>query len=225
MKWLVVLTMLASFNTSTKVTYNGLLEQCFDKYSYKCNIISFKVFDRLDYLEGEGDTLTGIPTGKYGVTQTARLAVDKHGMLADMDVSMLYLNKLYGKWEGIDGFSESPIGLKEALLDLSYNVGESAFGYKGITQSLSEGNYKQAAINTLDTANSGGDLVLGLAKRRAIYFNVYAGESYIHEVVQDNNSISYLGYDGGIIFKYKGNKHELSNEGSVDIMPHSSLWM
>lgn len=207
MKWLILtMLVLASFNIDGDNHYSS-------------NKTTQNVFNRLHVLEGNGDNLTGKATGMYGVTSSARKAVDKHGMLSDKEVSLLYLEVLKDRWGKVEGYNGSPDGLKEALLDLSYNIGESVFGYVGIRQCLSEGDYKGAAINTLDTANSGGKLVLGIAKRRAIYFNIYMGRDYIRKVVFNDNHISYMGEDGNIILKYKGDKHELSKSNFIDIMP------
>ena len=114
------------------------------------------VFNSLYASEGaEGDTTGAAKTGKLGVTQWARDAVGIEGM-SDEDVAKRYLKLLDEKWRERKGFAEAPREMQSFLLDSSYNLGESVFGYKSLEANLAQGKYLEAAKGLLGTANIGG---------------------------------------------------------------------
>lgn len=179
-------------------------------------------FSALTSLEGSGDIFTDVETGELGVTQTARDAIGASPEDSDKDVAQRYLEQLNTSWEGKGGYSEAPSSVKEAILDVSYNVGERALGFEGLTGKLAEGDYPGALLETLDTATVSGKASKGHAKRRAIKYNkaaVELGLPTITEVEQlDDGTIVYKGTDA-IVFTFlaKGGRHEKSAAGSITL--------
>jgi len=179
-------------------------------------------FSALTSLEGKGDTFTDVETGELGVTQSARDAIGASPEVSDKEVAQQYLEHLNTKWEAVSGYSEAPATVKEAILDTSYNVGEVALGFTGLTSSLEAGNYPAALLETLDTANVDGKASKGHAKRRAIKYNNAAEElslPAITEVEQlQDGTLVYKSGDG-IVFTYKaaGGRHEKSSVGIVTL--------
>lgn len=177
------------------------------------------VFDRLQGHEGEGDDVTSVKTGKIGVTQSARDAVGNPDA-SDEEVAELYLDKLFGILsKDLKGYSEAPNEIQELLLDLSYNMGERVKDFKGIKTSLANKDYEGVLKNTLDTANSEGKTVKGIARRRADNFNRASKNIKISKVEQKKDGeIVYHTKDGEYLSYGKGKgTHQASKPGIMNI--------
>jgi hypothetical protein len=183
-----------------------------------------EVFNTLIEVEGaSGDTATNTPTGELGVTASARSAVEGSDTMTDPEIAKAYLNILEGKWDELDGFRNASIDLKKALIDASYNLGESILGFSGIKASLalveSGGTEESVLINILDTANIGKKSSKGLAVRRAKGYNMVADNPIVKVIQKSDGTIVYKDSEGNIIFEYKpsGGKHTSSDAGTVNI--------
>ncbi len=190
----------------------------------QCQMTTEQVMKDLSRREGEGDTLTDIPTGKLGVTGSARKAVGASEDTPDTDVALGYLKLLESKWEGLSGYEEAPGRVKEALLDSSYNMGEQVLTFPEVVESLDAGDYLGVVTALLDTANVDNKSVKGLAKRRAELYNSVSERS-ITEVVQfSDGTIVYMsGHE--IVYQYRpsGGKHERSKAGIINLDPDASI--
>lgn len=178
------------------------------------------VFLELFEKEGEGDKVTTVPTGNVGVTRGAVRAVGGSGDMGDMDVAVHYLNVLHERWGRVEGYSEAPIEVKEALLDLSYNLGEGVFSYQGLRSALRARDYLEVMRQTLDTANVDGKSVKGLAIRRVDGYNKVAKDDIFWIKQQEDGTMLYATFDS-LVMKYtpRGGKHEKSVAGTVVVQP------
>ena len=176
------------------------------------------VYEGLAVREGVGDTLTDVPTGALGVTEAARKAIGDDGSLGDEDVARMYLAKLQGRWEGVEGYQQAPAGVQEAILDASYNMGEQVLGFNKLKGALAKGNYEEAVRELLDTASVDGKGVKGLAKRRAEMYNAVATQKITDVEQLEDGTIIYRS-DGEEVFKYraKGGRHEKSDPGIIAV--------
>ena len=177
------------------------------------------VFNSLYTSEGaEGDTTGAAKTGKIGVTQWARDAVGVEGM-SDEDVAKSYLKLLDKKWRGKKGFAEAPKEVQAFLLDSSYNLGESVFGYKNLETSLAQGKYLEAAKGLLGTASIGGASSRGVARRRAEQYNKIAFNKIVEIDQQEDGTLRYLDRKGNEVFSYrpKSGRHTSSKVGRIKV--------
>lgn len=184
------------------------------------------VYDELRIREGSGDTVTDIPTGDLGVTQTAREAVGASSNAPDRHVSRAYLNLLDGFWRRQPGYNEAPTKVKAALLDTTYNLGTQIFSFEGVLSALERGDYFEVGLQLLDTANVEGKSMMGLAKRRAQAFNLISDEKIILIRQDEDGKITYGNFER-VLFSYtpRGGRHELSRTGFMLIHPEpSGLW-
>lgn len=177
------------------------------------------VLSKLGAREGVGDNVTKVKTGAYGVTEAARRAIRPSGDLTDREVAERYLKALYAKWEAVRGYESSPLGVQEALLDCSYNLGPSVMLYEGVVKGLQEGDYRRVGEAILSSANVGGKSSRGLGKRRAEVYNLMFNDA-IHYVRQlDGGTLSYLDEDGKCVYQYTSTKgrHETSSIGVLRV--------
>lgn len=176
------------------------------------------VADRLFEREGTGDTVTNVETGEVGVTQAARDAVNATEEDTDKDVAVKYLKHLDKSWGSVEGYSDVSDDLKGALLDASYNMGESVMKQPKLIDALREGDEEGVVYELLDTAQVGGKSLKGLAKRRAEVYNEVA-EVKITKVEQkaDGTIIYYAGDD--IVREYtpRGGRHAKSSAGTITL--------
>lgn len=168
-----------------------------------------------------GDTLTDNVTEPYGVTQMARDAVKADKSVPPEQVARMYINYLDGKWENRKGYKDAPEAVKEALLDLSYNLGERALTYTGIKDALASGDYDKALLNTLDVTKVSGKgmsgSVIGIAKRRAEAYNKAASVK-ITEIRQDDDGrITYYDENGNVVESHKS-KQGRHPESTTDVI-------
>ena len=178
------------------------------------------VFDRLAHTEGFGDDVTNVVTGNLGVTGAARLAVGADENVPDEEVAKQYLDKLNNQWGMRNGYAEAPEPIKAMLLDATYNIGESSMNMPKLTKALAEGNYKQASLELLDTANVDGMSLKGIAKRRAESYNIANPDDPIATVEQlRDGTIKYLDGNGYVITSYRpqGGRHPKSKAGRIEL--------
>lgn len=203
------------------------------------------LYQHLLEVEGEGDHATGIPTGKGGVTKHIYNRMkDKimRGVLPewtqestpeDRDfrtAGMLYLDEIYNEYRNpksrfyLEGFSELPQIGKDLALSAGYSMGTDFHrGAPRFQKAIKEGDIMGAAKQLLDTANSGGRSLLGLAKRRAVEFNRVADVldfPFIEKVRQDKRgNISYFSKNEDDawdeVFSYRARRHPKSQPGSL----------
>lgn len=178
------------------------------------------VFSELYKKEGRGDTVTSVPTGNIGVTGGAERATSDTDATSDEEVAVQYLNLLNSRWERYEGYSGAPIEVKEALLDLSYNLGEGVFSYQGLRSALRARDYLEVMRQTLDTANVDGKSVKGLAIRRVDGYNKVAKDDIFWIKQQKDGTMLYATFDS-LVMKYtpRGGKHEKSVAGTVVVQP------
>ncbi|BBI55055.1 endolysin [Vibrio phage vB_ValC_WD615] len=181
------------------------------------------VFNHLAVLEGSGDNVTDIPTGNLGVTSVARQAVNAPDDMPDEEVAREYLALLNRQWGMRKGFNEAPPELQAMLIDASYNMGEQVLNnsyFPKLNKALMEGKYDEVSKQLLDTANVGGQSVKGLAKRRALSYNLANPDNPISEVEQlKDGTIIYRDMKGGELLSYRpdGGKHEASEAGRLPL--------
>lgn len=181
------------------------------------------VFNHLSVLEGSGDNVTDIPTGNLGVTSVARESVGAPDDMPDEEVAREYLALLNRQWGMRKGFNEAPPELQAALLDASYNMGEQVLNnsyFPNLNKALMEGKYEEVSKQLLDTANVEGQSVKGLAKRRALSYNLANPDNPISEVEQlKDGTVIYRDMEGGELFSYRpdGGKHEASEAGRLPL--------
>jgi GH24 family phage-related lysozyme (muramidase) len=158
-----------------------------------------QVFAHLRQHEGaSGDTLTDTPTGKLGVTAAARAAVPGSDKMADETVARKYIELLDTKASSsFENWGDVPSGVRAAVLDLAYNLGEGALAYPNMSRHLREGNWQEAMKSTLATARADGFAVRGLAVRRAANWNQAFPDAPITDVE--------MGRDGTITY-WQGSK-------------------
>lgn len=174
------------------------------------------VFVELFEKEGRGDNVTSVATGNIGVTGGAVRATTGTDAQTDEDVAVQYLNVLNSLWERYRGYREAPTEVKEALLDLSYNVGEGVFSWKGLLSAVERGDYLEAMRQTLDTANVNKQSLKGLAIRRAAGYNRVAEDDIFWIKQEEDGTIKYATFDTLIMsYKPRGGKHEKSVADTV----------
>ena len=180
--------------------------------------VAEQVLSELTAKEGVGDEVTSVETGALGVTEAARKAVGATENTDDTKVAKDYLNVLENKWEGVEGFKDASDGVKKALLDTTYNIGEGVLKFKGVKSALKGGDEEEVVKSLLDTASVDGKAVKGLAKRRAEAYNEVS-ETPITEVEQLEDGTIIYKKDGEEFFKYKaeGGKHEKSGVGTITV--------
>lgn len=177
-------------------------------------------FDHLLAREGVGDEVTDIETGKMGVTQMARLAVNAPDNMPDEEVAKAYLGKLDSNWSNRVGYKEAPPEVKSMLLDASYNMGEQVLKFKGVSDAIANQDYEAASKALLNTANVNKQTMIGLAKRRADSHNIAFPEAPIIEVEQkEDGTIIYRGLGGETLLEYnsKKGKHPKSKPGVIKL--------
>ena len=119
----------------------------------------------------------------------------------------------WDNWENLDK------GTQNALIDTMYNVGPGATRWKGLSSSIANGEApKEIMKNILDSANVGGKSVKGLAKRRAMSYNMaVSDEDKITKVTQlKDGTIQYFSNEG-LVFQYKRDRHSDSKPGSITV--------
>lgn len=178
-----------------------------------------RVLNKLGTREGVGDKVARVKTGAYGVTEAARRAIRPSGDLTDREVAERYLKALYAKWETVRGYENSPVGVQEALLDCSYNLGPSVMLYEGVVKGLYEGDYRRVGEAILSSANVGGKSSRGLGKRRAEVYNLMFDGAIQYVRQYEDGTLAYLGEDGKTIYKYTSTKgrHETSSIGVLTV--------
>jgi GH24 family phage-related lysozyme (muramidase) len=139
-----------------------------------------------------------------GVTEAARKAVKASKDTPDHEVAAAYLELLESKFaKNMPGFEDAPEQAKAMLLDAGYNMGEQVTRFSGVKAAMERGDYREAGLNLLDTANVDGQTVRGVALRRAESFNLL-GEEQIAFVEQlPDGTIKYLDESDNVIFQYK----------------------
>ena len=192
-----------------------------DKFNEPDASIIDRVFGELEEFEGEeGDNLrTDIPTGRMGMTDATRKMIDPDGNKEDLQVIRKHLKSEYDVLNKFQGFKEAPDEFKVAMLDLSYNVGSSNMKrYTKMKKAIKEQDYLEAMKQTLDTANTAGKSVKGIAVRRAINYNKVAnsiGKDGIYSVELKNDSgIVYKDKNGETIFEYMPKTKQIA-QGSI----------
>lgn len=178
-----------------------------------------RVFRTLNISEGVGDDVTNVATGALGVTRQARDAVSGSANMSDEEVARSYLTELNSKWARVDGYDLVSPEVKEALLDASYNMGESVLGFEKLTEALKRGDEQTVVTELLDTANVDGQTIRGLARRRAVAYNAVADIPIAEVEQKDDGTIIYKDVAGGTIFQYKtrGGRHEKSGVGTIPV--------
>lgn len=172
-----------------------------------------RVWEELAGHEGSGDNVTSVVTGDMGVTNNTKTALGAES-LSDADTALLYVALLETKWERVEGYSKAPDAIKEALLDLTYNMGEGVLSYKGIRNCLKKEDYLCVLVNTLDTANVEGKSMMGLAKRRASAYNEATKDDIFWIRQLEDGTIVYATFNKLILsYTPKGGKHEKSKAG------------
>lgn len=181
------------------------------------------VYSHLAQLEGRGDTLTDVPTGNMGVTMTARKSVNAPDDMPDEEVAKEYLALLNRQWGMRKGFNEAPPEIQAMLLDASYNMGEQTMSnnlFPLLNTALQEGNYEEVSKQLLDSANVEGQSVKGIAKRRALTYNLANPTNSISEVEQlRDGTIIYRDTDGNELMSYRpeGGRHPDSKAGRISL--------
>lgn len=177
------------------------------------------VMDSLWENEGTGDLATGIPTGDYGMTSVTKKVMN-YEYYSDKDAATLYLKHLNNMWSNNPHYNTAPQKIKSMILDLSYNLGESVYEFKGLNKCLEDNDYECAALSTLDTANINGTTSIGIAARRAREYNKAIDSNNISFVEQfDDGEIKYINNSGEVLFSYgKGmGKHHSSISKKIKI--------
>lgn len=194
-----------------------------DLMENKTDVVN-NVYESLERKEGtSGDTTGAAKTYDIGVTQSAIDTVkDKYGYSGKdyKKVAKLFLKNQYEEISTLPNFESAPLSVQEELLDLAYNSGTAMKGWKGLNKAMEEGDWVEVMKETLDTANSGGKSLKGLAKRRAEAYNRIA-EVPIKSIEQlSDGTLIYNDEDGNEIFKYKAKngRHSKSSTGVL------SLW-
>lgn len=173
--------------------------------------------------EGTGDTLTNISTGEGGITSKTKEELEKKAgrSLTDKEAREAYIDQAVETLSrDISGFSEAPEGLMAFTIDTTYNTGiNSPKKWKAFKEAMSNRLWEEAGKQLLDTANSEGGSVKGIAKRRAKFYNKAFPASKITKVEQKTNG-EIIYYKGDVeFFSYtpRGGKHKGSKAGRVSI--------
>ncbi|QEG09217.1 endolysin glycosidase [Vibrio phage Phriendly] len=181
------------------------------------------VYSHLSQLEGRGDNVTDVPTGNMGVTMTARKSIDAPDNMPDEEVAKEYLALLNRRWGMRKGFNEAPPEVQAMLLDASYNMGEQTMSgslFPRLNAALEEGNYGEVSKQLLDTANVEGQSVKGIAKRRALTYNLANPDNSISEIEQlRDGTIIYRDMEGNELMSYRpdGGRHPASKAGRMSL--------
>jgi len=178
-------------------------------------------------LEGTGDDLTGTPTGEGGIsdirqteieTRRGRPMTDKEARDTAVNEDSALLHN------SMPGFAELPAVLQAVVLDLSYNVGVhgllSPTEYPKLRRAISGGHYTDVIVNTLDVILLEGQTVRGLARRRALMFNMAIRNPHLRivEVEQKaDGTILYWNAAGFAAFRVKGPRHPESAIGRIKV--------
>ena len=173
--------------------------------------------------EGEGDTLTDVPTRKGGLTDARKSEIEASvgRPMSDEAARKEAVHQDSVKLHDMmPGFSTLDSGVQAAILDLAYNVGvNDVLSFPMLQLAVASGDPGPILMHTLDTALVGGKTVRGLAKRRAIMFNKAIGnpKSKITHVEQLNDgTINYL-RGSSVVLTFKRPRHEGSDPGRIAI--------
>lgn len=154
------------------------------------------------------------------MTDSARKAVGASPDVPDEEVAYRYLEKQQDRLGTFKGFSEAPMSVQEALLDTAYNTSAGEMSkWKGMKKALAEGDYEKVLKETLDTANSGGKSLRGMARRRAMNYNKIARTPIATIEQKADGSIIYRDSGGNTITSYKarGGRHPQSRIGILEV--------
>lgn len=192
------------------------------------NEVIDNVYNKLIEFEGaSGDTVTGIPTGEKGLTTAEYDRIKKqYGNMTQAEASKVYLGEQLDILEtDFTGFKDLTNAQKQGILDVAYNLRNGAEKMKKFSHFkhyLREGDVPAAMKELLETAQSNGKSMLGLAKRRAESWNTafpYTARNRDMkirdvEVLEDGTVIYYRDKaTNDIIHEYKpkGGRHEKSS--------------
>ena len=100
-----------------------------------------------------------------------------------------------------------------------YNAGPQVTTWELLSASIAVGMPpKEILMNILDTANEGGKSVKGLARRRALSFNLAVDDDEkITKVKQEDDGTIYYYDKDGVLFSYKKAKHPASKTGTMKV--------
>lgn len=192
------------------------------------NEVIDNVYNKLIEFEGvSGDNVTNIPTGEKGLTTAEYNRIKKqYGNMTESEASKVYLGEQLDILEtDFAGFKNLTNAQKQGILDVAYNLRNGAEKMKKFSHFkhyLREGDAPAAMKELLETAQSNGKSMLGLAKRRAESWNTafpYTARNRDMkirdvEVLEDGTVIYYRDKaTNDIIHEYKpkGGRHEKSS--------------
>ncbi len=187
-------------------------------------VLSQHTIDELKVTEGTGDTVTGIPTGHYGVTKgaldaTGRKGVDPKSLSPEEaeKVVVEYMEVLDEDFtSNMKGYDQLPNEAKLAILDAGYNMGPKVKNFPKLKKAVEAGDATEAMKQLLDTAQESGKSMRGLAKRRAENYNAVADDP-ITEIEQFEDRLDYRDADGNVVFSFKKPRHPKSALGVIKL--------
>ena len=189
-----------------------------------------------------GDTMTDVPTGKLGLTDSTKKDIIKQmkyrnysqannnvdiNNLEDEEYIAFHLadtDVVFTKQ--LPGYSRLDFKTKVNLIDTMYNLGRNGLlnpnQFKKTKEAIKAGDDEQVMFNLLDTATVEGQSARGIAKRRALNYNEVlgytSGKPRIISINQlENGTLQYLGDQDQVIFQYKPSKgrHRSSKVGKL----------
>jgi len=196
------------------------------KYSPEAEVknkIITELYEEFAIVEGDGDTTGAAPTGKRGLTTAIYDAMKKKygANITEEQASKQYLTDIHDSFnKNLVGFDKLDEKIQKGVLDAAYNLDyQQMLKFKGFTTAVKNNNKEEIFKSLLDTANSDGRSIKGLAKRRADSYNKVMTESKITSVKQDaDGTISYM-KGAKVYFTYKpsGGKHAKSTSGTIKV--------
>jgi len=154
--------------------------------------------------EGTGDNVTGITTGKYGVTErTKQLLEDKVGRkLNDEEAATYLISSIVSKLEDFN--PELSLAHITALIPTLYNLGTGALdweSFKKYQKNPTEYTLQRAILTKIYTNQKAS---IGIAYRRAKDYNLANPSEPIGNIVMDDEgNVVYFSTEGKKIFEVK----------------------